>query len=144
MESLNPALNLALTVRRAIECGESPRTGFIRFFKTNEGEFPLFCKRWMDRTERGLDRQALMDDLKSPHRRALLMVVERGLRGEPIHALLLDTENEINQACQREIDRHLALLPFQLMVPLLLFLFPALMILVLSPFLDALAGSLVP
>lgn len=144
MESLNPALNLVMTVRRAIECGESPRTGLVRYFTMNEGDFPKFCRRWMERHERGVDRQNLLRDLKSPHRRAILLVLERGLKGEPIHALLLETENEIKQACQREIDRHLSLLPFQMMVPLMLFLFPALMILVLSPFLDALAGSLVP
>ena len=83
----------------------------------------------------------LLKDLRSPYRRAVFLLVERGFQGEPIHGLLIDTEKEIERACLEEIDRHLAVLPFRLMVPLLLMLFPAMMILILAPFLDLLAQS---
>ncbi|HRO66436.1 MAG TPA: hypothetical protein PL182_02605 [Pseudobdellovibrionaceae bacterium] len=140
MEGLNPALQLALELRRSVEGGESPRTGLKRF-AGNPGEFPSFCRRWLERRDRGGAHMELLKELKSPYRRSLMVVLEKGLSGEPVQATLLEMEKELERACLEEIERHLALLPFRLMVPLLLFLFPAMMILILSPLLDLLSRS---
>ena len=50
-----------------------------------------------------------------------------------------EVEGEVVQACRNDMDRHLALLPFKMMIPLMLLIFPSLMILLFGPFLDALS-----
>ncbi|MBX2988200.1 MAG: hypothetical protein KF802_09905 [Bdellovibrionaceae bacterium] len=143
MEGLNPALNLALTVRRSLEGGESTRAG-LQAFAREKGELAVFCRRWLERRDRGADHMALLRELPSMHRRTLFIVFERGLRGEPIHEALCDAEKEVLEACRLEMDRHLALLPFRMMIPLLLFLFPAVLLLILAPFLDILSTGFAP
>lgn len=140
MDSLNPVLLLVFGLRKSIENGESLRRG-LQKFAAGDGDLQQFSRRWMNFRENGGDHMGLLKDLRSPYRRAVFLLVERGFQGEPIHGLLIDTEKEIERACLEEIDRHLAVLPFRLMVPLLLMLFPAMMILILAPFLDLLAQS---
>lgn len=140
MEGLNPALKLCMELRRSIECGESLRLG-LRKFASEDQEFGKICRQWLERRDRGGDHMQLLSEIKSAHRRALLILLERGLLGEPVQAALASLEGELERACLEEIDRHLALLPFRLMIPLLLFMFPAMMILILSPLMDLLSKS---
>ncbi len=141
MEGLNPTLRLNLELRRSVESGENLRLGLQRFCR-EKGEFPLFCRRWIERRDRGGNQMELLKELKSPYRRSVIMVLERGLSGEPIQSTLFEMERELERACLDEIERHLATLPFRAMVPLLFFLFPAMMILILSPLLDLLTQGL--
>lgn len=90
-------------------------------------------------TEKGGDPGIVLRELTSPHRRILLGLLERGLRGEAISSALKDFESEVVQACRSDMDRHLALLPFKMMIPLMLLIFPSLMLLLFGPFLDALS-----
>jgi hypothetical protein len=143
MEGLNPALGLAMEIRRGLESGESIRGLLMRQSRSGD-PFSRFCRRWIERHDRGGDLTPLWIELKSPHRRVLLRVLERGLKGDPIHASLMEIEKELAEACRIEMDRHLALLPFRLMVPLLFLLFPAVLLLILAPFLDALAAGFGP
>jgi hypothetical protein len=71
----------------------------------------------------------------TPLRRAVLDVIERGLAGQPSLEHLQALEEEVERAAQNELDAHISSLPFKVLLPLLLFQFPAFLILLLGPLL---------
>jgi hypothetical protein len=145
MDGLNPALELLLSVKISMERGESVRQGLLRYLKEDSGhprqhrELRTLLSAWLMRHDQGLSTQILRDQLKSPYRRNLLDIIERGLRGEPVLNPLLNLEVEIIQACHEELERRLLLLPLKALIPLLFLQFPALAILFLSPLLSQLS-----
>lgn len=138
MDGLNPCLALISEVRRSLECGESVRLA-LRRFSEGDDVFCGQCGRWLLLHEKGGDASVVLKELASPHRRTLFLLLERGLRGEPIAPALKDFETEVIQACRLDMERHLALIPFRLLIPLLALLFPSLLLLLFGPFLDALS-----
>lgn len=80
--------------------------------------------------------------LSSLYRRSLLQILERGLRGEAVYSVLLQLETELVEACQEEISNKVARLPFILLIPLLLFQFPAFLMLLFGPLLQNFFHSL--
>jgi hypothetical protein len=136
MESVAPPLALLLCVKRAIEKGQPVRVGILLYLKRFEGEFPEFLMRWMAYIQQGKDPQDILGTLTSMHRRILIQLLERGLRGEAIYPSLIQLESEIIEACQDELGTKLARLPFILLIPLLLFQFPAFLMLLFGPLLQ--------
>lgn len=145
MDGLNPTLAMALGIRRTLESGGGPREAVSTLIEEFRGS-PIGTTliRWKYLTDRGLETGVLVQAEKSPHRRALFFLLERSLKGESILPALADLEQEIIEACEADIDAHLARLPFILLVPLLFLLFPAVMILILGPFVDILMTELGP
>lgn len=141
MDGLNPCLVLIGDVRRALESGESVRSA-LRLHGSSGGELAGSCSRWLLLREKGGDTALVLKELRSSQRRALFRLLERGLRGEPIAGPLKDLEREVLEACRADMERHLALLPFKLMFPLLLLIFPALLILLFGPLLAAFSAGL--
>ncbi|HEY1078528.1 MAG TPA: hypothetical protein VGE46_00455 [Bdellovibrio sp.] len=135
MEGLAPPLKLLLCVKRAMEKGQSVKMGILYYIKTQEGEFPAQVTHWLALLQQGQETRALLQGLSSLHRRTLLQVLERGLRGETIHAVLNSLEEEIIETCHEEIANKVAQLPFLMLLPLLLFQFPAFLMLLFGPLL---------
>lgn len=135
MEGLAPPLALLSRVKRSIEKGESIKLGLMDYLKNTNDEFSNFVTQWLANIQQGQDTKALLRSCSSIHRRYLLEVLERGLRGESVHSSLLRLEIEIIEACEEEISTKLARLPFIMMVPLLLFQFPAFLALLFGPLL---------
>lgn len=71
-------------------------------------------------------------------RRQLLEIMEMGLKGESILTNLKTLETELIISCESEIERHIALLPIKMMLPLLGFMFPSMMLLLVFPLLEML------
>lgn len=142
MDGLNPCFTLIGEVRRSLDSGESVRLALRRYAESSRDPFAGQCARWLVLREKGGDVGLVLREIRSPHRRALLNLLERGGRGEPIAPALRDFEDEVLEACRAEMDRHLALLPLRLMGPLLVLIFPALMILLFGPLLDAFSAGL--
>ena len=142
MEGVAPPLALLSCVKRSIEKGQSVKQGVLLYIKKGEGEFPSMVMRWMALLQQGQDTRACIETLSSPHRRALLQVLERGLRGESIHGVLISLEEEMIEACKEEITNKLARLPFIMLIPLLLFQFPAFLMLLFGPLLQNFFHSL--
>lgn len=140
MDDLNPCLALISEVRRSLESGESARLALRRYAEGRD-PFARQCGRWLLLQEKGGDPDLVLKEMSSSQRRSLMKLLERGLRGEAISGALKDFEGEIIDACRGDMDRHLALLPFKLMIPLLLMIFPALMLLLFGPLLDVLSSA---
>lgn len=140
MENLAPPLLLVVILRREIERGRSIREALRRYLNETDDEFSKIVAVWQVRMEQGLDFNYA--GVSSTARRGLLMLLARGLRGEPILQHLLRLEGEIVESCQDEIQSTLQKLPFILMLPLLLLQFPAFLILLFGPFLENFFHSL--
>ncbi len=135
MEGLNPGLNLLLRCRRAIENGKPLSLAVREYIQNEKGEFSLEILRWYSLYEQGQSCEPLLKRIKSPYRRQLLEVLERGLKKESIGHILAVLEVEVQEACEQEIQNTLTDLPYLVMLPLLLFQFPAFLLLLLGPFL---------
>ena len=141
MEVLAPSLRLVQTVRYSMECGESVRQGLKEYLRTSPDELSLIVLAWLQLLERGCSTQEYLRKIKSPIRRNLLTLLERGLAGEPILTSLVSLEEELHEQSLMEIENFLAQLPFRMMLPLLFFLFPAYLVLLLGPLLMRISGG---
>lgn len=142
MEGLAPPLALLLCVKRAIEKGQSVKQGILLYIKKERGEFVTTVTLWLGLLQQGQDPKDAIQRLSSPHRRTLLQVLERGLRGESIHTVLVRLEEELVEACNEELTNKIAQLPFIMLIPLLLFQFPAFLLLLFGPLLQNFFHSL--
>lgn len=141
MEGLNPCLDLVFTLRRGVDAGESPRTTLRRWCQSAT-PFALQCEKWMLLYEKGGDADRVFAEVGSKHRRMVLRLIAKSMEGHSIQSALKDLEGEVIAACREEMDRHVALLPYKLMVPLLTLVLPALLILLFGPLLSLLSQSL--
>ena len=140
MENINPTLILVLELRRGIEAGDTVKAVLTNYLKNQKCEFRQAILRWytalQNRSEIRLDPL-----LQSPARKTLLLIIERGLKGEPILKTLEQLEFEIRESCYAELEEIVAKMPFKVLVPLLLLIFPSVMYLMLAPILSALLTS---
>lgn len=142
MEGVAPPLELLLAVKRTLEKGQPTKAGIHLYLKRHENEFVAVVAQWLALLQQGKETQPLITGLSSQHRQVLLQLLERGLRGEAIYNVLLTLEEEILEACHEELTNKLARLPFILLVPLLLFQFPAFLMLLFGPLLQNFFHSL--
>lgn len=133
MEGLAPPLELLICVKRAVETGQSVKQGIVIYLKKGRGEFPAVVAHWLALLQQGKETRECMQSIKSLHRRTLLQILERGLAGESIYNVLARLEEELLEACHDEINTKLAQLPLIILVPLLLFQFPAFLLLLFGP-----------
>lgn len=136
MENIAPPLKLLLRVRRCLEKSQPVRYGILDFIEKNDGEFSKSVSQWYSLLQQGHSTQDLLHALPSLHRRVLLQILERGLKGESIYPIICQLENEIVEACQEEIEGKLARLPILLLIPLLMMQFPAILMLLFGPLLQ--------
>ena len=154
MEGLSPALSLILEVEMSMASGENLRRAVVRFTESSSDEFAHEVRFWLLHLEPSLSvgRQIqrtgteLVKRIRSPQRRALLLLLERGLRGESIRGPLGELKKEIEFAAEVEVDHFISTLPFRMLLPLLLLQFPSLLFVLLGPltheFLNLVSGGL--
>lgn len=142
MEGVAPPLALLLCVKRILEKGQPVKQGVLYYLKRHDGEFAIEVSRWMALLQQGKDTQGVINSLSSQYRQVLLQLLERGMRGESVYSAIQGLEEELIEACEEEITNKLARLPFLLLVPLLLFQFPAFLMLLFGPLLQNFFHSL--
>ena len=141
MEGLAPPMKLVLSIKYGMDRGDSVRTALQKYFENRQDEFSQQVFKWYGLLQVGNSPQEVLSSLKSPYRKALLSVLERGLRGEPIYTVLLQLEQEMAEAARDEMERFVAVLPVKMLLPLLLLQFPAYLILLLGPLLKSFLTS---
>ena len=142
MEGMNPLLHLLIQTRLGLERGEALRTVLKEYVARFRTEMTPALMEWVTSLEQGRMPPLELKAWGTAHRRALLQTLQRGVRGESILPSLTALEQDVFAACEEELERRASLLPLQCLVPLLLFQFPALMLLILGPLLSQLLASL--
>lgn len=134
MESVTPPLISAIQeIRWSILAGHSAKES-VRLYIEGGGEMAAELReRWVLRANPS--SAATARPFKSHYRRALWELIERGCSGQPVLEALSGLQEEAARAAQAELDHHLSVLPFKVLIPLLLFQFPAHLILLLGPLL---------
>lgn len=135
MEGLAPPLKLLLALRNGIEKGESIRSAVQCYIVKEDDELSRLVATWISRREQGVSTQNLLLQTKSSFRQAILMLMERGICGESIYQHVVQLEEEVIEASAGELETFLSLLPMKMLIPLLMFQFPAFLILLFGPLL---------
>ena len=138
MENIAPPLVLLWDVRRSLEKGQSVSAGvkvYLRRRQNNEFQRQIVTW-WASQSNSHINYSK---SGMNHYRQFLLEILEAGLKGHAILQNLQSLEDEIILSCEDEIQSHVALLPLLSLVPLMLLVFPAMMILLVSPLLEMLA-----
>jgi hypothetical protein len=144
VEGLAPPLACLIEIQSALQNGEAVRQGLARYLRGPQSGDPYAqeIRNFIFAWDQGQDWKSVIRSLASPHRRALLEIAAVGLSGQPIQAHLNELQVEMTEACDLEIRRHLELLPLKMLLPLLLFQFPAYLLLMFGPLLKRLLEEL--
>ena len=141
MESLNPVLKLVWQVKKSIEKGSSVRAGIKNFLQNETDPWKQTITAWQMRLDQGQSVAEIVQNQKSPYRKQILLILEKGLKGEAILPVLTQLEKETQEKVEMDLEEYTTKVPYMLLVPLCLFLFPACLILMLGPFILQLMQS---
>ncbi len=142
MENLAPPLVCLLELQSALSNGESIRTGLGKYINQSQDEFAVLSKKFLFAWDKGQNWGRIINVEKSSYRRILLELIASGLAGLSIQNQLKEIQIEIERGMDLEIKRHIELLPLKMMIPLLLFQFPAFLLLLFGPILNQLLKEL--
>lgn len=142
MEDLAPPLRLILFLRYGLEKGDSFKTSVKLYLNEEKNcDWAQLVRQWILLKEQNRSTNDVLKPIKSSYRRELFFLMDKGWRGEPIYQLLCQLEEETLEACEDEINEFMLTLPVKSLAPLLLFQFPAFLILLMAPLLSALLHS---
>ncbi len=144
MEGLAPPLKCLIDVQSAIANGETARAGVKRYLASTSAspEFASALRNFLFCFEQGRDWRTDLSKLKSPYRRALIETISFGMNGQSIAVHLQSLREELESAAEAEIQQHIEMLPLKMLIPLLLFQFPAFLLLLFGPLLQHLIEEL--
>lgn len=142
MENLAPPMICILELQSAFANGESIRTGFLKYIGQTRDEFSDLSKKFLFAWDRGQNWGKLIQEEPSSYRRSLLELIAAGLSGQSIQNQMKEVQIEVERGMELEIKRHIEMLPLKMMIPLLLFQFPAFLILLFGPILNQLLREL--
>ena len=142
METLAPSYLLLLEVHYCLSSGESMRQGIISFIKQSKDPFAAKVSQWLAHLEQSTLDAHFFSTIKEPQRRILLQVLSYGWMGHPILDSLNRLKIEFEEMAESEIETKIQKLPFQMMIPLLLFQFPGIFLLLVGPILISLLNQL--
>lgn len=143
MESLTPPILTAIReVRWLIGGGHSMNEAFRIYLESSKGPFTQSLSEWWVARAQARVGARPVFQYKTYSQRLFLELVERGCAGQPTLEALRGLEDEVEKAAQAELDAHLASLPFKVLIPLLIFQFPAYLVLLLGPVLRDLSDQL--
>ncbi|MCB0412889.1 MAG: hypothetical protein KDD50_01055 [Bdellovibrionales bacterium] len=143
LENLAPPLVLLYEIKLSLARGDSIHSCLKHYFSENHDEYSNLVLKWYHLRERDVELSyQLLKSIKSPYRRALLDLIEISLIGGSIFDYIEALEREILSACHSEIKEYLDILPLKTLLPLLLFQFPAYLLLMIGPMMNSLSESL--
>lgn len=142
METLASPYSFALFLHSNLSSGTSLRSSLHAFVQINRGKFSRQLNQWYLQGAEA-DRITSFPELcKNPYRLGLMYLVCSGLKGQSIHQPLQALTEEMHEASLGELEEDLRKLPIKMMLPLLLFQFPAFLVLLFGPIMTDLLEKL--
>lgn len=144
MEGIAPTLKCLIEIQSAMLNGESIRSGLIAYLqgRPRSDDCASEVRRFFFLWEQGQDWKVVARRVKSPARRALFDLIACGLAGQSVLPQLEELREEIVAASHDEIRHNLEMLPLKMLLPLLLFQFPAFLLLLFGPLLRKLVEEM--
>lgn len=144
MDHLNLPSSLLLIweIKRTIEKNLSLQQGLQKFSQRMtqyQSSNDIFAKKFIQWWQ--IRQKTQVSDLSffNAQHRAIITLLENGLRGQSIYEPLKALEADFIEMCDADIQEHAAKLPLLLQIPLIFLVFPAICILLLVPTLCQLA-----
>lgn len=140
MENLTPPLLRALReIKWLIQSGKPMKEALQVYLEgTNDVFASLLREQWIAKSQNSKP----CAEFPTHFQNAFWNLISRGCSGQPVLEALEALESEVTLAAEAELDDHLASLPFKVLIPLLLFQFPAYLLLLLGPMLRELQRQL--
>ena len=131
---------LSRDLRSALDGQNSVGYGLKTFLNRNLNDrFALNFKNWLQ-TNKLAERSVAMATENEPsfniYQTAIVILIQKALSGASIYDELSQIEEEYLQTCHQDIEKHVALLPMKLQIPLMLLILPSIMILIIFPALN--------
>ncbi len=142
MEGIAPPLYCLIKLRFFIEGGMSVRQAIACYTHTQSDSFSRIICIWLKIHANSQSTLLIKQKIKSPYQRHILDLLEQGLLGQPILRKLELFEADLTKVYNEEIEEKIKILPIISLIPLLLFIFPSLLILIFGPFLSEMLGGL--
>lgn len=139
MDNLNLPSSLLLIweLKRTIEKNLSLHQGLqkfsLRLLQTKQSKQNHFEKNFIHWWQIRQKTQVCEIEYFNAQHRALIVLIENGLRGQSIYDPLKALEADFIEICDADIQEHAAKLPLLLQIPLIFMVFPAICILLLVP-----------
>ncbi len=134
MESLAPTLTLTIKLRFDLYQGKALYDSLKSYCKEESGELSDELSVWLIHFDQGIVIKTANKSYSS-YRIALFELIVEGLNGTSISEQLSNLQELMIQECQRNIDEISIILPYKGLMPLMLCMFPALILLILNPIL---------
>lgn len=139
MESIDPFLQFLFKLRLGLKSGRS-LVDLIPELAVGESDFEIDLRYWWQLFQINPDSSYFM---KTDHRKVLQSILLVGFQGGSIFASICVLEEDIKMELEQNRVDYNERLKFKLMLPLLLLVFPALLIIMLGPTLDSIYWELV-
>lgn len=135
MEGVAPPLKCLIEIQSSLQNGEPVRAGVLRFLQSAGGResFAHSLRRVVFAWDQGQEWRRILAEIKSPQRRALIELIIAGFKGQAVLPHLEDLKAEVIRACEIEMKQFVDMLPIKMLIPLLLFQFPAFLLLLFGP-----------
>ena len=144
MTTLPVPLEILQKIRLQMHMGKSLNSSLENVLAARMDFFSKSLKVWLVKTGAGQKQQEILKTLpelgNSPQRRQLIYTLERGLKGSSIDEILGDLEKEFYFCIEDHFERKLQVLPLKLLIPLMIFILPAVMGIIIAPFLFSMRG----
>lgn len=133
MENLTPPLLKALReIKWLIQSGKPMKEALQIYLEgTNDTFAAKLRENWISKSQNA----KASAEFPTYFQNAFWSLISRGCSGQPVLESLESLEAEVALAAEAELDDHLSTLPFKVLIPLLLFQFPAYLLLLLGPML---------
>jgi hypothetical protein len=132
-------LRALMAIRLEMKMGKSVSSSIRSVVSLGENFFLKALRTWFARVEAGQNSDKVLNSIpelnKTAARRCLVLALERGLKGAPIDQSLSELEEDFFVSAKNSYERHLQVLPMKLLIPLLLFIMPGVMLLLVGPLL---------
>lgn len=142
MEDLAPPLHSVVSIRMNLECGLSFRLSLLKVIEASNDTFHSDLKEWVFLLDQGRDPSPVRRRQKSFYRIMIMDLYLEGLRGHAVVPVLKEIEKELWEVSLLEIEREAGRLALISLIPVFLFMLPAMLILVFGPLLSQVVETL--
>ncbi len=126
IDSINNSLNEGMSVKNSLQIA----------VEDQNSKLSRFGKNFLELLESGRPAETIVKSLNKPENKALFIILGLGIKGRPVMEVLENFYLEVKASNELLIQNYHRKLPFKMLIPLMLFYFPALFLLFLGPFLS--------
>lgn len=128
MDFIAPLAGMLIQIRFFLEEGKSVRSSVEFYIDQSTGPLRNRMVSWLNHYDNKSDQFVHV----SSYEALVFSCLARGLDGYPVMEIIKDMEQDFIEICEHDLKTHIDQLSFKLMLPLLCFVFPAFLLLLIG------------